>query len=264
MTNDAGSDLGEHERDVTQARVTTHARAREGACWSCGAPPEPTDREEPGPGDLELDARVAIVRERFVVLQRRCPVHVPRDEFGRPCGDGPCACVPERGWRIGEIRRAMEDRVWLPDGGPYADAVAEVLRLAPATVRNDSSVARNYMMMSIQDPERQRQEQVASVNAAGDMRREAWAAGDRGNAARFLEMEMKANRAIAPAGQFSIHIDQRTGQLLPEIQNKVEDKVRPLMVTAARAAARLGHSPEEWRDALRAELEASTSPPKLP
>jgi hypothetical protein len=155
--------------------------------------------------DLEPEDRLAVVRARAVELMERCPAHVPRSEHGYPVGRANCTCIPERGFRVGMIRRLMEDHYWLPDGQPYDRALGDVFGLAASTIRNDASVAAMHLR-STEDPEVAEQRKRDGTNRTEDWAHEAWALGDRRTAAVLNEQALKASRAIV-AGTTQVNVD---------------------------------------------------------
>ena len=88
---------------------------------------------------------------------------------------------------------------------------------------------------------------------------EARGAGEFGEATRAIRTQHEILGTIRAGASVNVHLDAR-GQLRPEVQAAVEERVAKLTDAFSRAAARLGHTPDEWRAALAAELDAPALP----
>lgn len=194
--------------------------------------------------DLEPEDRLAVVRARAVELMERCPTHVSRSEHGYPNGRANCSCIPERGFRVGLIRRLMEDHYWLPDGAGYDRVLGDVFGLSPGTIRNDSSVAA-MNLRSTEDPEAAEQRKRDGTNRTEDWAHEAWALGDRRTAAVLNEQALKASRAITAGTNVQVDLkaaiavlyDPKTKKLTPEAQERIDQETRRYLTAAIDAIA---------------------------
>lgn len=180
--------------------------------------------------------------------QSRARARTPEELYEQH--DGP----PPKRARVRFIIDMMTDGRW--ETGKSAPALAEVWGLHINTVEKDSAEASRHL----EDPANLEQARATVATRSLEWADEAAGRGKYDSAGRLLEVHAKVAGAIQSGPTLNVAIDARTGQLRPEVQREVDDRLGKLVDATARAAARLGHTPEEWRAALAAELDAPALP----